>query len=328
MMPRFTTPRPRGALLFLAALCTPPACGPSVQETEAPHYLFSYFTGNGEDGLHLAHSRDGLTWEAVNGGESLLAPAVGDAKLMRDPSIVRGPDGTFHMVWTAGWNERGIGYARSDDLIRWSEQRYIAVMAHEPGARNTWAPELFHDNASGRYIIVWATTIRGRFPETDGQDARGDNPGYNHRLYYVTTEDFDSFSEPALFYEHGFNVIDGAIFQDGDRYAMVLKDETNLPFEPQKNLRLAFADSATGPYAVPTEPITGDYWAEGPTPIRIDGRWHIYFDKYRLGEYGLVVSDDLEDWTEESDRLTVPEEMRHGTAFRVPAGVAEALLAL
>jgi beta-xylosidase len=312
------------ALLILPALCGSLACQPAGTADEAPHHLFTYFTGNGEDGLHLAHSRDGLTWD-VN---SLLAPAVGEARLMRDPSIVRGPDGTFHMVWTAGWTERGIGYARSEDLIHWSEQRYIEVMAHEPGARNTWAPELFHDEASGRYIIVWATTIPGRFPETDGQDARGDNPGYNHRLYHVTTEDFETFSEPSLFYEHGFNVIDGALFRNGDRYVMVLKDETNLPLEPQKNLRLAFADRATGPYTEPTEPITGDYWAEGPTPLEIDGRWHIYFDKYRLGEYGVVVSDDLVEWVEESDRLTVPDEMRHGTALRVPADVAAGLLGL
>ena len=26
--------------------------------------LFSYFKGNGEDGLHLAYSRDGLQWKA------------------------------------------------------------------------------------------------------------------------------------------------------------------------------------------------------------------------------------------------------------------------
>lgn len=65
-------------------------------------YLFSYFTGNGDDGPHFARSTDGLTWTAVDGNRSFLTPAVG-SKLMRDPSIARGPDGTFHMVWTTGW---------------------------------------------------------------------------------------------------------------------------------------------------------------------------------------------------------------------------------
>lgn len=312
-------------LVAAATLAARPRPGP---QAAAPHYLFSYFTGNGEDGLHLAHSRDGMTWRALNDGESLLAPAVGQARLMRDPSIVRGPDGTFHMVWTAGWTEHGIGYARSQDLIDWSEQRYLEVMGHEPDARNTWAPELFYDEATARFLIVWATTIPGRFPETDGQDARGDGTGWNHRLYYVATTDFETFTEPELFYEPGFNVIDGAIFHDDDRYVMVLKDETNVPFEPQKNLRLAFADRATGPYSAPTEPITGDYWAEGPTPLEVDGRWHIYFDKYRQGAFGVVGSRDLEEWRDLSDELTVPDEMRHGTAFEVPTAIAGPLLDL
>ncbi len=143
-----------------------------LKPAEQPHYLFSYFTGNGEDGLHLAHSTDGYRWTALNGGRSLLAPAAGKDKLMRDPSIARGPDGTFHMVWTVSWNEKGFGYASSRDLIHWSEQRYIGVMEHEPEARNTWAPEVFYDEATGQFLVFWSTTIPGRFPETDGQDAR------------------------------------------------------------------------------------------------------------------------------------------------------------
>lgn len=333
-MTKHAPTRPLALALILAAAPLLGSCAAATREVDAEadaetrHYLYSYFTGNGETGLHLAHSRDGMTWRSVKGGRPLLAPEVGEARLMRDPSIVRGPDGTFHMVWTAGWRERGIGYARSRDLINWSEQRYLRVMGHEPGARNTWAPELFHDPDTGRFTIVWATTIPGRFPETDGQDASDDEPGWNHRLYYVSTDDFETFSDPALFYDRGFNVIDGALFVDGDRYVMVLKDETNVPFEPQKNLRLAFADRAEGPYSEPTEPITGDYWAEGPTPLNAAGRWHIYFDKYRQGEFGVVVSDDLVTWTDRSDRLTVPDGMRHGTVFEVPADVAARLLDL
>ena len=41
-------------------------------------YLFSYFVGNGEDGLHLATSEDGLKWSALRGGGSLLQPVVGE----------------------------------------------------------------------------------------------------------------------------------------------------------------------------------------------------------------------------------------------------------
>jgi len=61
-------------------------------------YLFSYFLGNGEDGLHLAWSRDGLKWEILNAGHSYFIPEVGESRLMRDPCLLRGPDGLFHLV--------------------------------------------------------------------------------------------------------------------------------------------------------------------------------------------------------------------------------------
>src|SRR5690349_15598416 len=96
-------------------------------------YLFTYFTKNGEDGLHLAWSEDGYKWQALNGGKGFLAPKIGSKEqLMRDPCVARGPDGTYHMVWTSGWWEKGIGYASTKDFITWSEQKEIPVMAHEP----------------------------------------------------------------------------------------------------------------------------------------------------------------------------------------------------
>ena len=125
-------------------------------------YLFTSFRGNG-DGLHLAWSADGLKWTAL-AGDRVLLDARGrreaDARSLCSPES----DGTFHMVWTSGWYERVIGYARSRDLIRWSDQKAIPVMEHEPAARNCWAPELVYDPAQRQYIIFWATTIPGRFP--------------------------------------------------------------------------------------------------------------------------------------------------------------------
>ena len=115
---------------------------------EGEVFLFTYFTRNGQSGLHLAWSEDGDRWEALGGGRSFLAPQIGTKeKLMRDPCVVRGPDGTYHLVWTSGWWERGIGYASTRDFVNWSPQREIPVMAHEPTARNCWAPEIIHDDA-------------------------------------------------------------------------------------------------------------------------------------------------------------------------------------
>jgi hypothetical protein len=300
-----------------------------AEENAELHYVFSYFVGNGEDGLHLLHSTDGLKWDKIADGRSLLKPEVGRDKLMRDPAVCQGPDGKFHMVWTVSWGERGIGYAHSDDLINWSEQKYLPVMEHEESARNCWAPEAFYDAETKQFIIIWATTIPGRFPDTEGQTkGEGKDPGYNHRMYYVTTPDFGTFSETKLFYDQGFNVIDATIVKDGEQYAMILKNETDRPFKPEKNLRTAFADKALGPYGPVSEPITGNYWAEGPTAIKVGGKWLVYFDKYTEHKYGLVTSPDLVKWTDESDQLRVPGGVRHGTAFEVTAEVAEGLLQL
>jgi hypothetical protein len=280
-------------------------------------YLFSYFKGNGEDGLHLAVSNDGLKWEALKNDSSFLTPTVGKDKLMRDPSILLGPDNIYHLTWTVSWKERGIGYAESKDLIHWSEQKYLPVMEHEPGALNCWAPELFYDDLENQYLFFWATTIPGRFPETDGQHKTKSSEGLNHRIYYVTTKDFKTFSDTKLFYDHGFNVIDATIAKDGNRYLMFLKDETYIPFVPQKNIRIAFSDKPVGPYGNPTDPITGKYWAEGPTTIKINNQWYVYFDKYTENKYGVIVSDDLKTWKNLSDELVVPKDLRHGTIIEI-----------
>lgn len=272
-------------------------------------YLFSFFSGNGEDGLHLAWSDDGMTWEALNDNQSFLTPEVGKDKLMRDPCIISGPDGKFHMVWTVSWREKGIGYASSEDLMEWSEQKYIPVMEHEEMARNCWAPEVFYDKPSEQYIIFWSTTIPERFPETEQPDE------HNHRMYYVTTKDFKNFSDTELFYEHGFNVIDGTLIREKDKYILFLKDETRYP--PEKNIRIATSNQLTRNYSKPSEPITGDYWAEGPTPAKVGKYWVVYFDKYRKHSMGAVRSADLENWEDISEQVHFPKGTRHGTVFRV-----------
>jgi len=294
---------------------------PASPVPENHHYVFSYFQGNGEDGLHLAYSTDGLTWRALKHDSAFFKPTVGVEKLTRDPSIVRGPDGTYHMVWTAGWNEHGFGYAESKDLVAWTNETYVPAMAYEPTALNTWAPELFYDSSNGRYLIYWATTIPGRDPSTD---AAGGGGKYNHRLYYVSTTDFRTFTPAKLLYEHGFSVIDADIIHDGTRYVMFLKDETERP--PQKNIRLSYADHAEGPWSAPSAPITGDYWAEGTTALRVEGQWIVYFDRYREHKYGALASTDLETWTDASAALVLPNGIRHGTAFEIPSADAARLL--
>ncbi|HEY8689601.1 MAG TPA: glycoside hydrolase family 43 protein [Chitinophagaceae bacterium] len=280
------------------------------QQNKNDVYMFCYFKNQSKDGLHLAYSNDGYKWRALNNDSSFLKPAAGMDKLMRDPCIIKGSDGVFRMVWTVSWKERNIGYASSTDLIHWSEQKDIPVMADEPLAQNAWAPEIIYDDRKKNYMIYWATTIKGKFPATD---TLGDN---DHRIYYVTTKDFITFSKAKLLYEHGFNVIDATIQKVGrKKYVMFLKDETLKP--PHKNLHTATSKHLTKGWSNPSPSITGNYWAEGPTSVKIGDEWIVYFDKYRDHKYGAIASKDLQHWSEVSDKISLPPGIRHGTIFKI-----------
>ena len=171
-----------------------------------------------------------------------------------------------------------------------------------------------------QYMIYWATTIPGRF--ADGETA-GDSK-YNHRIYYVVTKEFKRFSKAKLLYDKGFNVIDASIVHDGKNYIMFLKDETRHP--PQKNIRTTTSMKLTGDYGLPSLPITGNYWAEGPTAVKIADQWVVYFDKYQDHKYGAVVSKDLVTWTDISDKIQMPEGMRHGSVLIITRSELAVLL--
>lgn len=282
-------------------------------------YLFAYFLKNGEDGLHLAWSRDAYKWEALNESKSYLQPEVGESKLMRDPCLLRGPDGTFHMVWTTSWQGKSIGYASSKDLIHWSSQLAIPVMAAEPAAINCWAPEIVWDAKRAEFLIFWATTITNRFQETRGS---GDG-NYNHRIYATTTKDFKTFTPTRLFYDPGFNVIDATLLQARGRNYLFIKDERKVP--EKKQLRIAESDDTAGPFQNLGAPFTRA-WVEGPSVLQVAGEYIVYFDAYRDRRYEAMRSKDLKNWEDISDSVSFPQGARHGTALAVPGAVVGALL--
>lgn len=290
-------------------------------------YLFAYFVKNGEDGLHLAGSTDGYHWTKLGEGASYLKPQAGTARLMRDPCILRGPDGIYHLVWTTGWTEKTIGYASSRDLVHWSAQKTLPVMENEPSALNAWAPEIVYDARRAEYLIFWSSTIPGRFPQTDKS---GDGK-YNHRIYATTTKDFEHFTPAKLFYDPGFSVIDATFLRAGGSDYLLVKDETKTPVH--KYLQLARAEDLHGPFGKLSVPITPPgLWTEGPTALQVGADVIVYFDAYTSRHYGALRSRDLVHWEDVTDKMSFPDEgtplrMRHGTAIAVPRAVLEALTA-
>lgn len=282
-------------------------------------YLFSYFINNGEDGLHLAWSVDGLNWTALNGDKSFLKPEAGESRLMRDPCLVYCPDKVFRMVWTTSWGGCTVGYASSKDLITWSGQQAIPV-GEADKTDNCWAPELFYDAATKQYVIFWSSTVSGRFPQKPEEVGDG-----NHRTYYTTTRDFKTFAPTKLFFDPGFNCIDTTMIKANGKYHLIFKDERPKPVW-QKNLRTAEGPTALGPWSNISEPFSR-HGVEGPSVLKIGDYYVCYFDGFAGGGYGAMKTRDFITWEEQSDRLVVPPGTKHGTAFAVPGRVIEKLIA-
>lgn len=278
-------------------------------------YLFTSFHEPANEGLRMLYSYDGYKWTDLN--KTFLPPAVGKQKVMRDPSMVQGPDGTFHLVWTSSWrDDRGFGYASSKDLIHWSDEQFIPVMENDPTTVNVWAPELFYDEEQQQYIIVWASCIPGRF------DKKLEDDSNNHRLYVTTTKDFKTFTPSALFFEGGFSVIDAVIVKRKPQdYVLVLKDNTR----PERDIKVAFSNNAMGPYTNVSKAFS-DNFTEGPSVVQLKNEWLIYYDSYRKKIYEASATKDFINFTSATSRVNVPVGHKHGTIVPVKKKVVERLI--
>lgn len=292
--------------------------------SNAAYYLFAYFVevsqGRG-DGLRLAYSHDGLYWGAIGAGKVFMPPSVGGGSF-RDPHLMRGPSGEYHLVFTTScvpWAEsncvqdRGFGHAVSQDLVNWEAATYVTI---DLDVEHVWAPETYYDAESEQFMVFWSSP-----PDTSS----GSDP---HQIYYLLTKDFASFSEPQVLYSQpGRNFIDATIRREANDYLMVLKDEA----DGQKNLRALRSPAlfgATAWQSAPSSPITGNYGAEGPSFLEREGDLFVYFDKYGEGAYGALRAtagtelDSPSAWQDISNSIFFPG-VRHGTPLEVPEDVFE-----
>jgi sucrose-6-phosphate hydrolase SacC (GH32 family) len=291
--------------IFLAQVCS----------AQKELYVSTSFHEPANEGLRFIYSKDGIHWDSIPG--TWLKPTVGNQKVLRDPSIARTPDGTFHLVWTSSWKgDLGFGYAYSKDMIHWSKEQFISVMKNEPTTVNVWAPDIFYDNERGNFVVVWASCIPNRFKKGIEDEKN------NHRLYYITTKDFKTISATKLLYDPGFSSIDATIVKRAKSdYVLVFKDNTR----PNRNLKVAFAKSPTGPYSKASATFSENF-VEGPTVEKIADNYIIYFDEYQKFSYGAVSTKDFIHFSNISRKVSVPRGHKHGTIFKAPASLIQNLI--
>lgn len=274
-------------------------------------YLFYYFSEGEkqEAGLHVAYSYDLQKWHKIPGKR--FNPRIGEWKQFRDPSVLKTPDGKFHLVWTTG--ESGFGYASSPDGMNWEKEKFIKVEDKEGGYEfvNVWAPELYYENDTT--YIIWSSTLKKDYvpPAVSSQWWTAT---YDHRLYYTSTKDFETFTATKAFWNPGFNTIDAAVHKTDSLYYLFFKDEQNSG----KNVLLAEAKQLFGPYRN-IKPISS-HLTEGAIPVKTDTAFVLYYDYYHENNgYRYITSKNLQDWSKESlpQKKEFTDTLRHGSIIKI-----------
>ncbi|MDF2268524.1 family 43 glycosylhydrolase [Streptomyces coacervatus] len=304
-------------------------------------YMFSYFTGEGTaDGeqIHNALSKgnDPLHWRELNDGKPVLTSTLGE-KGLRDPFIIRSPEGDkFYQIATdlriygnGDWDaaqrtgSRSIMIWESTDLVHWTDQRLVKISPDSAG--NTWAPEAFYDSKLGEYVVFWASKLY------DNAEHSGDT--YN-RMMYATTRDFYTFSEPKVWIDRGYSVIDSTMIQHDGTYYRLSKDERNNT-SSTPNSKFIFeekSDSILNPsWTAVAEGIGKGTMsaAEGPLVFKsnTEEKWYAFLDEFGGRGYIPFETTDLDsgNWTP-STAYDLPAKPRHGTVLPVTQAEYDRLL--
>jgi beta-xylosidase len=273
-------------------------------------WLFAYFKEPGNQGIYLALSRDGYHFTPLNHGQPWVKPEK-PGEIMRDVFLTRGPDHKFHMVWTWEWHGNSLGYAESDDLLHWSAQKEVPIMQDYLNTRNVWAPEIYWDTKRQKWLIIWSSSM-------NGSDA-------GNRIYSSLTHDFTTFSQPEIFFDPGYVVIDATIFHWQKKYYLVFKDQTPDPLRYQ--VRFAVGSTLEGPWNDIHPPIT-ESWSEGPSVIHVGDKFIVYYDHYRApARYEAVQTTDWKHWEAINERISLPDHCKHGSFLEITADEANRLKA-
>lgn len=269
------TPAPAQAARQLAIVGKAGLIKPAADTGKRSAYLMTYFTDE-DHSLHFATSRDGYSFTDVNDGKAVLSGRdVAEQKGIRDPHIMRGPDGAFYLSMTDlhifakreglrttdwerpekeyGWgNNRNLIFMKSYDLLHWTLARVTpaSLFPQYRNIGNSWAPETIYDPQRRRLMVYY--TIR-------------DGNGPNYLVYSYADADFKTLTEAPRklfsFPDAKINVIDADITKVGSKYHMFYVAHT-----PPGNIRHAVSTRINGGWSYEPGKVDQEQHAsEAPT---------------------------------------------------------------
>ncbi|WP_433752427.1 immunoglobulin-like domain-containing protein [Paenibacillus amylolyticus] len=301
-------------------------------------YFFTYFTGEGTstgEQVHfaLSNGNDPLNWRELNDGKPVLTSTLGE-KGVRDPFIIRSPEGDkFYMIATdlkingngnwgraQTWGSRSIMVWESNDLVNWTDQRMVEVAPEEAG--NTWAPEIMYDKTTGEYIVFWASRMF--------DDASHTGSAYQ-KMMYSKTRDFYTFTEPQVYLDYGYSIIDTTMIEhDGKVYRFTKDEQDNGASTPfGKMIFQEVGDSILDPsFKMINQGVGNIKWVEGPTIFKsnTDEKWYLFVDEFGGRGYVPFETTNLASgvWTLSSN-YNLPASPRHGTVIPITQSEYDAL---
>lgn len=278
------------------------------KEKDMAAYLMVYHLDE-DHGLHMAISRDGYSFTALNDNLPIMAgDTIAGQKGIRDPHIYRGPDGAFYLAMTDlhvfgkrdgkrdtewerdravyGWgNNHGIVLMKSFDLIHWQRAniRFDKLSAAWQEIGCAWAPETIFDETTGRMMIY--LTMRHK-----------NEP---NKLYYCyVNDDYNKIETlPQQLFQYADerkSAIDGDITKMGGRYIL-----SYVAHDADPGIKLAYSDRPTGGWQFDPRWIDFEPKAcEAPHVFKRIGedRWVLMYDVYSIQphNFAFVETSDFE----------------------------------
>ena len=274
-------------------------------------FMGVFFNYNGDEPADFYYSEDGIKMKFI------LHPGNSG----RDPSIQYYKH-MFYLCYVEPADKGTFRIEKSRDLRKWETKSYgFDIIERQKEIPALWAPDLFIDNDGKAY--VYFAKERAKHPSQPSQvlmdmyvsSCSNIEEGTFGKAKKITLPD------PSRSY------IDGTVRKVGDKYYMVVKNETFYTDNENKSPMLLSSSTPTGPFFEIKEwPLSAIRGYEGFSLMVNGDTVYIYGDNFSE-RFDLAPKSDITVWKTNisnietgpyvAEYIESPKRLRHGTIIPV-----------